>query len=118
MAETTPNAFDRFNDTLRNLDDQIQELRERVEENGRQFRDDFRKRAEKVETQLRKSPLYRRAEQTRKDFESQVGKTRDQVYDTFGIASKAEIQKLSKKLNAISKKLNELSAKQLDAEDI
>ena len=79
MAETTPNAFDRFNDTLRNLDDQIQELRDRVEENGRQFRADFRKRAEKVETQLRKSPLYRRAEQTRKDFESQVGKTRDQV---------------------------------------
>ena len=109
MSQPSPSGFDRFNDALRNLDEQLQELRDRFDENGRRFRSEFRKRADRLDTQLRKSPIYRRADQVRKDLEDQVGRRREQVYDAIGLASKAEIEKLNKKLNTISKKLNELA---------
>ena len=109
MAEASTNGFDRFNEALRSLDTQVQDMRDRFDEGRR----DLEKRATKirknVETQLRKSPLYRRAERVRRDVEEQIESTRDQVYDVFGIASKADVDRLNRKLNTISKKLNELA---------
>ena len=112
MAETSTNGFDRFNDALRGLDDQIQDLRGRFDHRRKRFEADFRKRADRAEARLRKSPLYRRADRVRKDIEHQLDKTRSQVCDVFGIASKSELEKINRKLNTISKKLNELSREQ------
>jgi uncharacterized protein YukE len=109
MAEVSTNGFDRFNEALRNLDDQLQELRERFDERRKKTEKRVKEFRKDVETQLRKSPLYRRAERIRKDVEEQVETTRNQVYDAVGIASKSEVEKLNRKLNAISKKLNELA---------
>ncbi len=36
-----------------------------------------------------------------------------QLYEVFGIASKSEIQKLSRKLNTLSKKLSEFTREQV-----
>ena len=109
MAEANANGFDRFNEALRNLDDQLQELRERFDDRRKKTEKRVREFRKDVETQLRKSPIYRRAERVRKDVEEQVESTRDQLYDAFGIASKSEVDKLNRKLSAISKKLNELA---------
>ena len=112
MSQPSTSGFDRFNDALRNLDEQLQELRDRFEDNGRRFRDEFRKRTDRLDSQLRKSPLYRRADRVRKDIEGQVERTREQVYDAIGLASKSEIEKINKKLSTISKKLNDLAKEQ------
>lgn len=109
MSQPDASGFERFNEALRGLDDQIQELRERVDDRRRQFETELKKRRSKIETQVRKNPLFKRAERARKDVESQVEKTRAQIYGAVGIASKTEIDKLNRKLNSISKKVSELT---------
>jgi hypothetical protein len=112
MAHASTSAFDRFNDALRNLDDQIQELRERLDERRKSFRAELRKQTGRIEQTLRKSALYRRAEQAGKDLQTQVEQSRDSIYDVFGIASKSEIEKLNRKLAHISKRLNDIAKDQ------
>jgi protein subunit release factor A len=112
MAHASTSAFDRFNDALRNLDDQIQELRERLDDRRKSFRAELRKQTSRIEQTLRKSALYRRAEQAGKDLQTQVESSRDSIYDVFGIASKAEIEKLNRKLAHISKRLNDIAKDQ------
>jgi hypothetical protein len=112
MARSNANAFDRFNDALRGLDDQLQELRERFDERRDSIRSEIKKQADRIEHQLRKSALYRRAEEVGKDLADQVDQARTQLYDVIGIASKSEVDKINRKLHAISKKLNEMAKEQ------
>ena len=109
MAQTRSSGFDRFNDALKSLDEQLQDLRERFDHQRRKVERDVRKRAEKLQVRVQESDLYKRAEGARKDLESRVESSRSQIYDVFGIASKHEIEKLNKRLNKISKQLTELS---------
>jgi hypothetical protein len=109
MAEASTNGFDRFNEALRNLDSQIQDLRDRFDEGRRDVEKRAKRFRKNLDTQLRKSPVYRRAERVRKDVEEQIEQSRDQFYEAFGIASKSDVDRLNRKLNTISKKLNELT---------
>ena len=106
-TETT--AFDRFNDALRGLDDQIQDLRGQFDDRRKGLETDLRQRADEVQSQIKKSNLFKRADETRKQWEEQVDKARASVYDVFGLASKSDLEKLNKKLNSISRKLTDLS---------
>ncbi len=112
MAHASTSAFDRFNDALRNLDDQIQELRDRVDERRKSFRAELRKQTSRIEHTLRKSALYRRAEQAGRDLQTQVEQSREQIYGVFGIASKAEVEKLNRKLAQVAKRLNDIAKDQ------
>lgn len=109
MPEATNNRFERLNDALRNLDDQIQELRQRFDDQRKGLEDRLRAGRDRVTAELRKSALYKRAETVRKDIEEQLAQGGTRFCDAFGIASKSELQKLSRKLNTLSKKLNELA---------
>ena len=117
MAEPSNIGFERLNDAFRNLDDQLQELRERFDDQLRRVENSWNERREELRDQVRKTALYKRSEQVRKDFEEQVDRGRAQLYDAFGIASKSEIQKLSRKLNTLSKKLSELARDQVVASE-
>ena len=108
-AQTRSSGYDWFNDALKSLDEQLQDLRERFDHQRRKVERDVRKRAEKLQARVQESDLYKRAEGARKDLESRVESSRSQIYDVFGIASKHEIEKLNKRLNKISKQLTELS---------
>jgi chromosome segregation ATPase len=109
MATTRMSGFDRFNDALKSLDEQLQDLRERFDHQRQRVEREVRKRAEQVQERVQASDLYKRAEQGYKDLGSRVDETRSQIYDVFGIASKAEIEKLHKRLNKISKQIADLS---------
>lgn len=109
MAQTRSSGFDRFNDALKSLDEQLQDLRERFDHQRKKLERDVRKRAEKLQSRVQESDLYKRAETARKDLESRVDSSRSQIYDVFGIASKHEIEKLNRRMNKISKQLSELS---------
>jgi polyhydroxyalkanoate synthesis regulator phasin len=118
MAEAAAerqSGFDRFNETLRNLDEDIQDFRERLEKGRTRLETQLRKRAERVRTELRKSEVYRRAEQLRKDVEDQVGRGRAQIYDVFGLATKADIDRLTRKVNQLNRRLNELAKEGIHA---
>lgn len=109
MATSQTTAFDRFNDALKQLDDQFQELREQLDDRRKEFEKDVRKGADKVQKQLKDTGLYKRAEQARGEWEEQVDKARSSVYELFGVATKSDVEKLSRKLNTLSRKLNELT---------
>jgi len=111
---TESTGFDRFNDALRSLDDQIQDLREQFDDRRKGIEKEVRQRADDVQSQLKKNPLYKRAERARKDWEEQIDKARSSVYDVFGLATKSDIDKLNKKLNTISRKLTDLAKEAKD----
>jgi uncharacterized protein YukE len=112
MAESTAerrNGFDRFNEALRNLDEEIQEVRERFEQRRERIGSDLRNRADRVREEIQSSELYRRADKLRRDVEHQFDRGRQQVYETFGLATKADVDRLNRKLNQIARKLNEIT---------
>ena len=106
---TRTTSFDRFNDALKSLDEQLQDLRERFDHGRQRVEKEVRKRAERVAERIQETELYKRADKLRKDVESRVEEGRSQIYDVFGIASKSEIDKLHKRLNKISKQIHDLS---------
>ena len=106
-ARTT--SFDRFNDALKSLDEQLQDLRERFDHGRHRVEKEVRKRAERAAERIQETELYKRADKLRKYVESRVDETRSQIYDAFGIASKSEIEKLHRRLNKISKQIHDLS---------
>ena len=93
MAHARSSGFDRFNDALKSLDEQLQDLRER-----------FDHQRHRVEREVRK-----RAEKSFGEIGTRADEARSQIYDVFGIASKAEVEKLHKRLNKISKQIHDLS---------
>ena len=113
MAEPSNGGFERLNDAFRNLDDQLQEMRGRFDDQLRRVESGWNERREEIRAQLRSTAIYKRGEQVRKDLEEHVDRGRSQLYEVFGIASKSEIQKLSRKLNTLSKKLSELTREQV-----
>jgi polyhydroxyalkanoate synthesis regulator phasin len=109
MAQTRSTGFDRFNDALKSLDEQLQDLRERFDDQRGKLEREVKKRVVKIQSRLEESDLYKRADSARKDAQERFENTRSQIYDVFGIASKHEIEKLNKRLNKISKQISELS---------
>ncbi len=55
MAEARTSGFERFNDALRGLDDQLQDLRERFDEQRKKVGGELRKRRDQVREDLRGS---------------------------------------------------------------
>ncbi len=108
QSQDRSNGFDRFNDALRGLDDQVQELRDRFDDQRRKVEDEFRKRSDDIQSRLRKTPFYKRARRVREEVEEQVERSRAQVYELIGLASRSELEKIDRKLNTLSRKLNEL----------
>ena len=109
MATARSTGFDRFNDALKSLDEQLQDLRERFDHQRHRVEREVRKRAEQIQERVQASDLYKRAEQGYKDLNDRVEEGRSRVYDVFGIASKSEIDKLHKRLNKISKQIADLA---------
>ncbi len=113
MSSTQASGFDRFNETLRNLDHQLQDLRGRFDTRRKRFESKVRKQADRVQTDLRKSTVYKRAEQARKDIEGTLERTRSTIFEAVGLATKADVEKLNRKLNVVARKLSELTKEQV-----
>ncbi len=109
MAQAETSGFERFNDALRGLDGQLQDIRERFDERRKKVEGELRKRRDQVREELRSTGVVQRAGQVRKDIEERVERGREQIYDAFGLASKADVQRINRKLNTISKKVSELA---------
>lgn len=108
---TTPETRESFrvSEAVKSLEEQLRELRSDLSERRVRLEKDVRKRAEQAQERVRTSSLYRRAEQVRRDWEGQVDKARTSLYEMVGIATKSDIDKLNKKLNALSRRLSEFA---------
>ncbi len=118
MAASETTAYDRFNDALRTLDEQVQELRQDIETRRDRFERDVRDRAKDASARFRKSELYRIANRTRRDWEGQLDNARTSLYEMFGVATQSDIEKLNKKLNSLSRKLDALTRDARDEEPV
>ncbi len=108
-AAARRNGFDRFNDALRNLDEEIQDVRERFEQRRERFGSELRERADRVRNELQKSDVYQKADKLRKNVEGQIERGRSQIFEAIGLATKTDVDRINKRLNTISRKLNELA---------
>ena len=112
MAEANliQEGIDRVESAFGNLEKEYKRLQKRAEKR----RKDFEKRAEKefkrVRTEIRKNPVVKRAEtlrnETRKSVQGQV----DQLLGGLRIATRADVQKLDRKITQLNKKLRELQS--------
>ena len=117
MPASPSTAIDRLNDVLKDIDSQIQTIRDRFEGRRRELEDDLRQRAQGVQDQLQGNPLFKRAEAARKTIEGRVEEARCGLFDSIGLASKDDVARLTKKLNSVSRKLNEVAKQARERED-
>lgn len=109
MAQARIAGFDRLNDVWKSVDEQLQDLRERFDHSRKRLEKEVRERGERISRRVQDTGLYKRAESARERFESELGERRSQVFGAFGIASKADVEKLNRKLARLSKQLSEIS---------
>ena len=69
---------------------------------------DTQKRVKRFRTELKKSSLVKRAESFQKDATRQIENAFESVLGGMQIATRADVAKIDRKLNALSKKLREL----------
>ncbi|MBY0399067.1 hypothetical protein K2X89_02150 [Myxococcota bacterium] len=104
--EWASDGIERINSELEKWSDQIQTR-------SQKFRKESQKRIEKgvaqIQTELRKLPAVKRAEELRQTLETRVQTGveagLDQVYTRLNLARLEEVKKLEKKIAALNKKL-------------
>jgi hypothetical protein len=117
-------GVDRVQDALKSADKEFQKIQRRVKTRRRSIerrieaqRKSFEKNAQKqmknAQKQIdaiRKNDLVKRVEALGNDVQEQLESGIETVLGVLQIASKADIERVDRKLNRISKKLKELEA--------
>ena len=108
-------SVDRVQDALKSADKEFQKMQRKVKTQRRTIerriesqRKSFEKAAQKQIKALRKNDLVKRIETIGTDVQEQIETGLESVLGMFQIASKADIERVDRKLNRISKKLKEL----------
>lgn len=84
----------------------IVDLRDQVKTQLDELVDRIESEYKRLEKQARKSPTYIKAKKSLRDLDKQVATLQTNVVNMFGLASKAELDKLNKKLSSLSRKVN------------
>jgi hypothetical protein len=92
----------------KNLRSQRKDLEKRFEKSRTRLEKQTRQRVNRVMTDVRKRPAYKRLESVRKDVGKRVDEGVENVLGAFGVASRSQVQRLDRKLNQMNKKLREL----------
>lgn len=110
-------GVDRVQDTLKSVDKEFQKLQRQMKTRRRTLerrlesrRKSLEKGAQKQIKAIRKNDLVKRVETFGNDVQSQIESGVESILAAFQIASKADIERVDRKLNRISKKLKELEA--------
>lgn len=112
-------GVDRIGDAVRSIDDEFQRVQKRIRtqrrniekqlnEGRRSFEKRTRKQAKRVRAELRKSPYIKRAQRIQKDASRALEDAVERVLGTFQIASKADVDRIDRKLTQLNRKLREL----------
>jgi hypothetical protein len=111
MAEANllQEGIDRVETVFESLEKEYKRLQKRAEKR----RKDFEKRAEReikrVQTEIRKNPVVKRVEAIRSDARKTVEGQVEQLLGGLRIATRADVQKLDRKITLLNKKLREIS---------
>jgi hypothetical protein len=118
MAETqslVDQGVDRVQDAIKSVDKELQRLQREVRTRRRSFERNLETRRRSIEKQaqkqikaLRDNDLVKRVETFGSDVQEQIGSRVGSVLSIFQIASKADIERVDRKIERISKKLKEI----------
>jgi hypothetical protein len=101
-------GIERFQSAVRSVESEVQKVQKRFEKRRRDLERRAQKRVKQLRSDIRQSPLVKRAESLREDTSRQLESGVDNVLAAFQIASKSDVKKLDRKLNQINRKLKEL----------
>jgi hypothetical protein len=118
-ASLVQDGVDRINEALRSIDGEFQRVqqdfsdrRESIEKQFTKSRKSIEKKSRKEVTrwraEVRKNPLVKRAESIRKDVNKQLESGMDNFLGLFQIASKSDMGRIERKLNALGRRLKEI----------
>jgi hypothetical protein len=105
-------VFRSLDGELRRVQKQIQTRRRSLEKQLTSGRRDIerqtRKQVKRLQTELRKNPLLKRAQSLRTDVARQIDAAVERVLGTLQIATKNDLDRIDRKLGVLTRKLKEL----------
>ena len=101
-------AFGSLEDEFERVQRRLRARRRDLEKQLRQGRKDLEKRGRKLRADVLASPTLKRLDSLRKDAQRQIEDAADNLLGALQIASKADVERIDRKLSAISRKLREI----------
>ena len=107
----------RVRSSRKDIDKGTKKFQKRLEERREKFEKQAEKRVKSVQKELRKYSLYRLLEELADDATKRVESGIDSLLGGLQIATRADIQRLDKKLNSINRKLKALDKESTPANE-
>ena len=108
-------SIDRVQEAIQSVGDGVERIQGQFDDRRKEFEAQTQKRVKKLSRKLgkdlRKQPLWQRADSFRRDATKQFEQSVHSVLGALQIASSSDMKKLDRKLNAISKRLKEFEGR-------
>lgn len=106
----------RINEAVQFVDDEFQRVQKQLRARRRSLEREFatrrrtverrtRKELKRIQSELKKNPIVMRAESVRKDVSKQVESSVDALLGMIQVASRADVQRINRKLNTLNRRL-------------
>ena len=114
MSEQTSfvaEGIDRVQEVFQSVGDEFGRLQSQFDDRRKEFGDQTKKRVKKLQKDLGKQPLWKRAKTLRRDASNQIDRQLDDVLGLLQIASSSDMKKLDRKLSALGKRIKEIEVR-------
>jgi hypothetical protein len=101
-------AFGTLEDEFANVQRRLRARRRDLEKQLRNGRKDLEKRGRKLRAEVLANPTLKRLDGLRKDVQRQIEDAADTLLGALQIASKADVERIDRKLSQLSRKLREI----------
>ena len=123
QASLVQEGVDRINEALRSIDGEFQRVQKdltsrrasiekRFNKSRKSIEKQSRKEVSRLRSEFRKNRLVKRAESVRKDVSKELESRFDDLLGLFQIASKSDMGRIDRKLNALSRRIKEIETDQ------
>ncbi len=98
-------GVDRLNDAFHSIDHEFQRVQKELTTRRRSVEKRTRKELNRLQSELKKSPLVKRAKSLRKDLTKEVEASMDSFLGLIRVASKSDVERIDKKLATLNRHL-------------
>jgi len=106
----------RINEAVQFLDDEFQRVQRELNERRKSLEEEFaskrktvekrtRKELKRIQSELKKNPIVKRADAVRKDVTKEVETRVDSLLGLMQVASRSDVQRINKKLTTLNRRL-------------
>jgi hypothetical protein len=101
-------GVDRLNEAFQSIDDEFQRVQKQLTNRRKKAEKSTRKQLNRFQSELKSTPIYKRAESFRKDTTKQIESGVDSLLGLLQIASKGDLQRINRKLTTLGRRLKEI----------